>query len=105
MKCRNEDGLSENGFCFIAARYCTTQFAKICKAFVPEENDEKHSCGDIKYLTAAQADVLDIESIVRCKDFAHYMPEPMGDAMMCYGFANGHWTAPEDFCSCGVRKE
>lgn len=45
------------------------------------------------------------ETLVHCGECTRYMPEPMGDVMMCYGFANGHWTAPDDFCSRGVRRK
>ena len=45
------------------------------------------------------------ETFVRCGECTRYMPEPMGDVMMCYGFANGHFPAPDDFCSRGVRRK
>lgn len=103
-RCRNEDGLSENRYCFITNRHCTARFAAICKSFAPEENGRRCGDSDIEILPVAQADVFDIESIVRCGECVHYRPEPMGDVMMCYGFANGHWTEPNDFCSRGRRR-
>ena len=45
------------------------------------------------------------ETLVHCGECMRYMPEPMGDVMMCYGFASGHYTAPEDFCSRGVPRK
>lgn len=81
MKCRNEDGLNANGYCLVTNRYCTAQFAAICKSFAPKDK------------------------VVHCGECAFYRPEPMGDVMMCYGFANGHWTEPDDFCSRGRRRD
>lgn len=51
------------------------------------------------------APAVDAELVVRCRECAHYQPEPHGDVMMCYGFANGQYTKPDDYCSCGKNKE
>ena len=48
---------------------------------------------------------IDAEPVVRCKDCVYYRPEPYGDVMMCYEFANGYWPHPDDYCSHGKRKE
>lgn len=51
------------------------------------------------------APTIDAEPVVRCKDCVYYRPEPYGDVMMCYEFANGYWPHPDDYCSRGKRKE
>ncbi len=51
------------------------------------------------------APTIDAEPVVRCRDCTYYRPEPYGDVLMCYEFANGHWTHPDDYCSRGKRKE
>lgn len=48
---------------------------------------------------------IDAVEVVRCKDCVHWQPEPMGDVMMCYGGANGRYTAPDWFCADGRRKD
>lgn len=52
-----------------------------------------------------EASTIGAEPVVRCRDCAYYRPEPYGDVLMCYGFANGHFTHPDDYCSRGKRKE
>ena len=41
--------------------------------------------------------------LVMCKNCMHYEQEPEGDVMMCY--CGLGWTAPDDFCSKGERRE
>lgn len=51
------------------------------------------------------AAVVDAVPVVRCRECEHYQPEPYGDVMMCCGFANGQYTKPDDYCSCGKRTQ
>lgn len=57
------------------------------------------------YEYIADMPYIDAEPVVRCKDCVYYRPEPYGDVMMCYEFANGYWPHPDDYCSRGKRKE
>lgn len=80
MKCKHESGLTEGRYCWVANKSCKKMFASHCKSYVPDDK------------------------IVRCSECVFWHMEPMGEAMMCYGFANGHWTEPEDFCSRGRKR-
>lgn len=50
-----------------------------------------------------KAQTVDAVEVIRCKDCKKYMPEPMGDVMMCYRC--GDWPGPDDYCGRAVRKD
>lgn len=57
------------------------------------------------YDAIGNAPTIDAEPVVRCKDCVYYRPEPYGNVMMCYEFANGYWPHPDDYCSRGEKMD
>lgn len=47
----------------------------------------------------------DVVEIVRCKDCVWYKKTPWGDEMLCQWWTDWIPTDPNDFCSCGEKKE
>jgi hypothetical protein len=49
----------------------------------------------------------EIAPVVRCKDCRDYKPNPYseGNEKLCMCWADWIPTEPDDFCSCGERKE
>ena len=75
-----------------------------CMFYVPQLSIAALYADALAYIQQLEA-LKQPETLVRCGECMRYMPEPMGDMMMCYGFANGHFPAPDDFCSRGVRRK
>lgn len=57
-----------------------------------------------EFLQIPSADVVEV---VRCEDCKHYKQNPWNKEteMLCQCYADWKATEPDDFCSCGERKE
>ena len=89
---------------------CCRDSVSCMKCEYYDKRDRKYAC-ETALLADALAYIQQLEAqkqpetLVHCGECMRYMPEPMGDVMMCYGFASGHYTASEDFCSRGERRK
>lgn len=52
-----------------------------------------------------EANTIDAEPVVRCKDCKHCMDRKTYLRCVKYGFNNGHEVKPTGFCDNGVRRE